>query len=345
MNAEEIDLFVETGTIQYLDRRVEVARLARIARYLAGGIHGQSVGQGACRYGESVGAAYGLHLIIEGVREVALDLVEEGATHDRHLVLGEGAVVVADVVQVGTGVVADVNGVPGVVRVVASAEHELRTGGVDVAATGLLVKEGSVQVDSLLAAVVTVHGHQVVPLVVVHDRIGGRFPKVAVATSRSVGGKGNLVGNSLSQLPAPATFASLGDPWFPVAVGFFLHPRTDAELGPAAEYGLALAVVHVHVLVAVQVYGLARTRVCFGYVCGAVGGAVIVVARGVVEVAVVEEPLAEQTVARRRVKPVNTLNHREYRAVVEARGHSLVRVRGKQAVGGAPLVGEIALHH
>ena len=107
-----------------------------------------------------------------------------------------------------------------------------------------------------------------------------------------------------------SAFAALGDPWLPVAVGFFLDPCADAELGTTAEDGLSLAVVDVDVLVAVQVYGLARARVRFRYVCGSVGSAVIVVAGGIVEVAVVEKPLAEETVARRRIESFDALDHR-----------------------------------
>ena len=81
-----------------------------------------------------------MHLIIKGVREVTLDLVEEGAAHDRHLVLSKGPVVVADVIQVGAGIVTDVNGVPGVSGIIAGAEHQLRACGVYVARPAMFVE-------------------------------------------------------------------------------------------------------------------------------------------------------------------------------------------------------------
>ena len=286
-----------------------------------------------------------MHLIFEGVREVPLDLVEDGATHYRHLVFSDGAIIEADVIQISIGLVADANGVSGVSGVVASAEHQLRAGGVDVAGARLLVEEDAVEIKALLAAVVTVNSHQVVPFVVGDGRIGSRFPEVAVSASRSVSRESNLVGNSFSELPALSAFAAFGDPWFPVAIGVFLDPCADAEFGSAAENGLSLAVVHVYVLVAVQVYGLAGARVRFGYVCGSVGGAVIVVAGGIVEVSVVEEPLAEETVARRFVETFDTLDHRKDGAVVEARSDFLVWMSTQEIVRGSPLVGKVSLHH
>ena len=198
-----------------------------------------------------------------------------------------------------------------------------------------------VNVDALLGPIVPVNGHKVIPGVVVRRRVVAQIP---VSAARTIRGESHFPTTGPAKLPASTAVAALGYPRLPVTVRILLDPSGNRKGRASREHGLTLLVVDVDVMVAcseVKGFSAAERRIRGERTTD--HRAIVLIARGITGIVLIEQPLTQQTDPARGVEPIDSGNHFQIRTVVECRGNFLVRMPGNQSVRGTPFVSQVTL--